>query len=174
MQISPSLLTNYQRFVLSKAAPPYPITNEKSFQLLHCALGLATETLELIQSRSRENTIEEMGDLAWYLLLTVEVLKILPESLPTYYEYKIDNEITSDTLISCVEEFVSLIKKEVIYTKSQKLELSFNKLWTAYLKHARHCNLYLEFIIEQNQLKLNTRYQAAFTPEESETRKDKK
>lgn len=167
------MITTYRDFVLSKEAPFYEIKARKSFRLIHCGLGLTTELLELIQSRNRDNTIEESGDLLWYLILTSDVLSILPESLPLYYEPKIENEITIDRLIKETEAFVSLIKKDVIYTKSKKLENQFNLMWLAYLRHVKNCNLTVEYLIKMNMDKLGLRYEKAFTPEESETRKDK-
>ena len=165
-----SILQEYESFVCTKEAPA-PSLDKQQIRLLHCALGLSTEILELDQSSSRTNTIEEMGDLLWYLTLTKNVLNI-PE-LEIELKVKHINEMTLEPLKVHVEAFVSLIKKHVIYTKPQELEESFYLMWFSFLRHCVACNLPIEYIIDENRLKLDERYKSVFTPEESEARRDK-
>lgn len=165
-------LKDYQTFVRSKAAPAYA-TNQKQFDLLHAALGLSTEVLELNLSNSRQNTLEELGDCLWYLTFLSTSLSVNSNDLDIKYPHRVDVPLTLRDFTTATEVMVSLIKKHVIYTKPQDLETQFFHLWLSFIRHLRSCNTDLFYLIGTNMDKLNTRYKSSFTPEESEQRRDK-
>lgn len=165
------MFKDYQQFVLSKAAPPRSIS-ERDFQLLHSALGLATEFMELDTSKDHEEVREELGDLAWYMMLTAHAVGFPIDNLP---------DITTtpkhpwDEMSSKLETFISLVKKHCIYgsNKAQELPVAFHALWRAFLGLLQDHLIQLDELIVENQAKLNKRYAAAFSTQESEDRKDK-
>jgi len=168
-------MNEYRTFVLHKAAPAYPITNTVLFNLLHGALGLATEFLELELSTTSENTHEELNDLGWYLQLSAHSINIVPEALPVTAKRE-TTELTLNVLRRTLEEYVSCVKKVAIYQNIDAellLVANFQALWKAYLLHLTSCNYTLELAIAENMDKLNKRYKAKFTKEESSLRKDK-
>ncbi len=163
-------LAPYQEFVLQKAAPAYHI-GDHHFHLLHAALGLSTELLELMQSTTRTNTIEELGDMYWYLSFAshhcgIYEIPIITGKLNT-------NILTERVLIEEVEVWVSLVKKLVIYTKPQVLQEPLLLVWNAFQNHLSACHIELEELEALNIAKLRIRYSTTFSPEESEARKDK-
>lgn len=165
-------LTSYQEFVLSKAAPPYA-TDPFSFQLLHAALGLSTELLELLIAAEKdddENLIEELGDFYWYLSLASYHLGIFVIDPPPSSSNP--PHLAKDIVVS-TEAFVSLVKKQVIYQVPQTLQDPLLKIWEAFYNVLDDCNITLFKLEERNRNKLNKRYASTFTPEESEVRKDK-
>lgn len=168
-------LYSYRLFVLSKAAPAYVIASPRHFDLVHAALGLATEFLELELSTTKENTHEELNDLGWYMQLTAHALNIVSGALPLEAKRE-TTELTVLTLRRTLEEFLSCVKKVIIYQNEEaalKLPPLFMKMWNAYIVHLASCNYTLELAVAENQDKLNKRYAAKFTKEESALRKDK-
>lgn len=165
------MFKDYQQFVLSKAAPPRPI-NERDFQLLHAALGLSTEFLEYDIAHNREDILEEVGDLVWYMMLTAHAVEFPVTNLPDSVEPR--NHPLLD-LSTDIERFVSLIKKHCIYgaDKTKELPLVFYSMWRSFVAFCQDEEIELDVLIAENQDKLNKRYAAAFTTQESEDRKDK-
>ncbi len=180
----PQMLYEHQKMVLHKAAQPYDFT-PLEFNLLHAALGLAAEVLELQQSSTRENTQEELGDLLWYLNYTASLLDITTEGMEQEfvaaeldrstmrYHIKHSNSLPQKVLAAKVEEMVSDIKKRVIYQQDKNLEKSFVALWISFCYHCKACHFSLEQLITSNTKKLEERYKKSFTTEESASRNDK-
>lgn len=169
------MLTEYAEFVLIKAAPPRELTPGEA-ALVHAALGLSTEILELNLSVSSENTQEEIQDLLWYSIYTATCLNIDISHLPKRLTFdRHSSRLPLRDLQASVEMLVSAIKKHVIYRKERHSELQtlFHFVWNSLLVYIDACNYSLELAIHENRKKLDTRYAAAFTSEESEVRKDK-
>jgi NTP pyrophosphatase (non-canonical NTP hydrolase) len=168
------MLYDYALFVQLKAAPARPIPQEY-FNLVHAALGIATEYLELVLSFERHNTEEELGDLLWFLTLAADAIQVPFDRLPTELPIKEQPNLSIRNLGAMVETFVSLVKKEVCYNldQSQIFTKAFLGLWEAFIYHLQACNFPLSVCISTNQDKLNKRYQATFSQEEAAERKDK-
>lgn len=167
------MFESYQQFVLQKEAPP-PKLSPTSIRLVHVALGIATETMELSLSNTRTNTEEELGDLCWYFFLAFDVLYIDLTSLPTEGTYDIhQNELPNRVFERQVENFVSCCKKALIYQQDILVEEELLATWVAFLSLVRACNLSLEYLLASNQEKLEKRYKEKFTKEESIQRNDK-
>lgn len=165
-----SPLIEYQLFVLNKAAP-YRQQTQYDWDLLHAALGLSTEYLELVAYTSEENLKEELGDFLWYLMLAAHAIKYDITQLPLVPS---THGTTIDIYIE-LEVFVSLVKKQCIYGKEKNAELTsaFNALWFSFLATLDISSLYVQTLIHANRIKLDQRYADKFTAEESEARKDK-
>jgi len=160
------MFEQYKEFVLQKAAPEREITN---YHLLHAALGLSTETLELLLAKNSENINEELGDICWYLTLASHSIN----HTPIYWDTEIPCLILD--FISEVEDFVSLVKKEVIYGNHQSLEPTLSRVWRRYQQMLYHFtgSSSPDTIMKYNMGKLNQRYSTTFTSEEAAFRKDK-
>ena len=171
-------LAGYSEFILLKAAPSTSIGQTK-FHLLHCGLGIATELMEALQSNSRENTQEELGDFLWYLTLLKETLGV---SNSAYLEMLQEpegktnsNTLFWDILTHQTEEMCSLIKKHCIYGshKLEEIQEQFETLVHTFVVTSLACNNPIGLLITTNMEKLDKRYKESFSQEESEERKDK-
>lgn len=172
----PQMLEDYSKFVLQKAAKDHALY-AREFDLLHCALGLATETLELQQSTTAENTEEELGDLLWYLTFTAATLNLSFAQMEmthndTVFNAK-SNTLPQKNMAAEVEEFVSTIKKKVIYQQEVDLAFPFMVLWHSFAMYCSACNITLHQLVNSNKEKLEKRYKEKFTTEESASRNDK-
>lgn len=166
------ILTDYQDFVLKKAAPTTPINHH--FHLIHASLGLATELLELQQSTDRDNTIEELGDFLWYLILTKAALNIPDGSFLLHFLQENEHDLNSTaSLLSTTENFLSQVKKQVIYQHVVPLPHHFSLVLFAFKRYISDFNIPLEYLILENKNKLNKRYTTTFSQEESAKRRDK-
>ena len=169
------MLPEYQQFVLSKEAPPATIPAHNS-RLLHVALGIATELLELDLSTTRDNTLEELGDFLWYLTLGSDVLNVPLVDLPLKMDISPhSNHLSLVLLKEDAELFVSLVKKQVIYGSPVMEEIlaCYLSLWSSFVYHAAFCSTDIGYLVSTNQAKLEARYKASFTTQESEERRDK-
>lgn len=164
--------SKYQDFVQLKAAPFHQISVEE-FDLLHTSLGLATELLELELSRSRENTIEECGDLLWYFTLGTLTLGIKAHTMLGSASSDQGQPLPMDNLTCHIEAFISEVKKAVIYKQERDIMTPFLTAWVAFTDYLSACNIPLNQLIKENMAKLEKRYAEAFTTDESELRKDK-
>jgi NTP pyrophosphatase (non-canonical NTP hydrolase) len=161
-----SLLT-YQDFVLGKAAPYRQLT-QLEWDMLHGALGLVTEYLEIQIAKTTVNLSEEIGDFLWYLMLSAYSIDLRVTELHRDY-------VVALSMDHYLEEYVSLVKKHCIYGKEKQIELqtAFNQLWCCFMNRIDFKGLDINVLIQENMDKLNKRYTTSFTPEESEIRKDK-
>lgn len=160
-------LRMYQDFVLGKAAPYRQLT-QLEWDMLHGALGLSTEYLEVLTSTSIQNLSEEFGDFLWYLMLSAYSIKLDVNQLERDYRAHLPIE-------HYLEGYISLVKKHCIYGKQREsvLQLAFHQLWCSFMNRVDFKGLDINTLIQENIDKLNKRYTTSFTPEESEIRKDK-
>lgn len=160
----------YLNCVLQKAAP-YRHLSQDNFDLLHCGIGLTTELLELQLSSpysADHDKEEELGDMLWYLTLASAILKVhLPHIDPIV-------QVSRLKLIDKAERFASLIKRHTIYGVPQNLVEPFLDLWRTFNDTIHSEGYTLDQLRTSNIEKLNKRYKASFTPEESQERNDKK
>lgn len=168
------MLKDYQKFVLSKAAPEAEFSIP-DFHLMHGCLGLSTEFLELSLSSTSENTQEELGDLCFYLIFVANWIEFPLDNLPLLVTKKELPAISLKQLAGALEDFISSAKKHLIYRnrQDQNLRICFYKLWIAFLAHCTMCEYPIDLCIVENQAKLAKRYKDSFSQEEAEQRKDK-
>ena len=141
--------------------------------MLHMALLLQGELLELTLSTDRDNTVEELGDMLFAITAIAEhsgvELEFLSEvgGLP---------EKTLQAMVTVVEELCSQIKKVAIYRKP------ISEDWPGIVQHCYKClcNLCISFdtdlkeIREANIAKLSKRYSGGkYSNEAAQARADK-
>jgi NTP pyrophosphatase (non-canonical NTP hydrolase) len=166
-------LEPYRNFVLLKAAPPRQLT-EQEYNILHACLGLSTELLELQVAETEENYREELEDIAWYLMLMAHSLNIPLGQLDETYKGE-ESEDLDKVVTESFENLISLGKKHCIYGKDKMSEMrvAFFPVWRGFLELIDEESYSLDSLIQNNMTKLNKRYAASFSQEESEARKDK-
>lgn len=172
----------YHGFVNLKAKPGQDImatmTPEKC-HILHMAVGVAGEAAELFDADSVANTIEECGDIEFFLQgMTLNGSGI------GYKEYHESPRATRTPVPVCQEHIVThagylldVIKKWAVYNKPLDVEKA-NEHWHAV--HSHLDNMYVTLrtnrheIIAANVDKLNKRYAAGYSDKEAQARADKK
>lgn len=149
---------------------PLPTIGEMAH---HATTGISGEVGELSESETRTNTIEELGDLEFYL-----------EALRTFVPARLYSTAYTETplvfllpmMSICASHMLDITKKHWIYGKELKLE----ELWTLVSK----MTLLLEQLYDQlgttrdevrylNQSKLMKRYPSGYTNEAAIARADK-
>lgn len=157
----------YQRFVEGKAAPQVYITEQK-FHLLHAALGLYSEYVEVVLSDSDENLKEEMGDLLFYSALMANTLGI---SL----DYPGKTRSKSGHIATQLHEVCDAVKKHVMYGQDNLAEIKrlFQLFWVRFCNALWAQEISIPKVMDANVNKLKKRYSKKFTTEESIQRKDK-
>lgn len=141
-------LSEYQAFVRSIESTA---STSQINRLLHGALGLASELLELQQARTIGEQVKESGDICYFLTVIVDALggqieKYEPADMPA-----------NPNLTAHAEAIISEIKRRAFYarTKHSDLEIIFycNVLLTAALNDC-------DFVLDVNVSKLRARYPA--------------
>lgn len=157
------------------------------FGILHAALGLAGEVFELRNSTSIENSLEEQGDLFFYVIALMQKTDFKIKDLAFYYKPK--NQLVRSYAIweTIAEEAIDCTKKLVIYEQRKKnLPVSTDLLWNSVGRifagdyemnschHVEFALSYLRPVIQGNIDKLLKRYPTlTFSTEESHARADK-
>lgn len=98
----------YREFVLSRTKH-FPTDGEN---LLHSAVGLVGEAIELFAANSRDNILEELGDMEFYLAQAKNTFPIFATS---YEEY--ENLSLQDTAENCHRHFLTLSGEILDYAK---------------------------------------------------------
>lgn len=148
--------------------------------LLHMAVGVQGEIGELIENHleqgSRENKIEELGDIEFYFEGIATPLAFNFNGTPTNTEFKIvERELLE--LSASGAALLDAIKKASIYEKQLDSAEVVNQM---FLIRQRLCNLYAMFdithkeAIEANIAKLGKRYSGgAYSNADAQNRADK-
>lgn len=149
--------------------------------LVHAALGIVGEVIELQFSTSRENTLEELGDIEFYLKhywIVVDRLKqrglrmmpIVAHATPiTWAQCMTD-------LTAGAGELVDYAKKAWVYGKAYELipfESELHRLSMALDGLYDHLGIDKQSIRSRNVTKLKRRYPTGYTDAAANARADK-
>ncbi len=116
-------ITEYLKFVKALESHPANLTVTAKIpefeglnvaRLIHCALGLSTEALELLEQHrgaSRDNQIREVGDISFFATMLCDELGCLP----TDAELKAAPLVKINTLCTLCEDVASRIKAGLFY-----------------------------------------------------------
>lgn len=167
------MMQQYKEFVLARVSPPRTLTDVE-FHVIHGAIGLATESLELFiadKNRDTLNEAEELGDLLFYLVFLANSIMVDPVTLPLHSAF-MDK---APPLDNALEELVSFCKKVVIYNQDKYAELRVQYLatWNAFVADLDVRGYSIPTLIKANTDKLSKRYKEKFTVKESINRADK-
>lgn len=129
--------------------------------LLHAAIGIMTETVEMEVAPNRENFLEELGDTMWYVALACHTLHVtLVEAM--------DTAAPAAGLLLTVQaaEILDLMKKALFYGKTPEATDLVGRLGRLILDLQAECiDGNFELILAQNIAKLQKRYPDKFTEE---------
>lgn len=144
-------------------------------RLLHAAMGIATESMELFLSDSEENAREEAGDLFWYLALAADELgTTFDELLSLSDPHDFPHSGPPMDLLHASQDFLDYTKKLVFYGKSPDFLVVSKKLAQVLFMNILVCELLIctpvEQIQEENIAKLRARYGAKFSSSRAENR----
>ena len=148
----------------------------KNAHLLHMAVGVSGEAAELLQAlvlNDRENAIEELGDIEFYLQGILNTLE-LPVSR---FDCDLVDEYPAIRIVIYAGELLDAIKKGAVYNKNYDMTLIINSILNI---HAAMHELYAlmgierEDVIKSNEKKLSKRYSSgSHSNEQAQMRADK-
>lgn len=164
--------TEYKDFVASRAKPGQAIIDTLTpakTHLLHMAIGIMGEVVELAFAPNSENIREELGDIEFYLagmLLDTE-FAVATEGLQV--------EVSDTFVLKSAGDLLDQMKKYVVYNK--------NNIQNVAKAFAQFCydlnNYYEEFEIsrdevrDENVAKLTKRYANGYSDKAAQERADK-
>ncbi|AUR83005.1 NTP pyrophosphohydrolase [Vibrio phage 1.031.O._10N.261.46.F8] len=144
--------------------------------IIHSALGMADEILELqeaISKRDTPNIGEEIGDLCWFYALAGNDLA---ESNYLFFkpeEIRVDKTNPELGLGMAINTYVSHVKKAYAYGKSYQADARLKHLWMIWAcltEVAKKYNFTIEDIMQTNIEKLRIRFPDKFTTDAADSR----
>lgn len=163
-----STICDYAEFVRSRAKP----MPTKVECLLHAAVGLVGELIELRAAESRldsVNQLEEVGDALFYIQMVENDLGALPD---VYVEGGTDG-------LAIAGDFLDLCKKAWVYNKPLETLEAHMKLYVAQVRRLLegYCMMTLQtslsVAINENVEKLMRRYPVGYSDQAAQARADK-
>lgn len=140
--------------------------HDPNIRLLHAAMGLVTESIEVGQALSHEDVREEIGDIYWYLAIACDELGVSFDDLEGA---EVDGTIDPWTgVISSVGEFLDLQKKWIFYGRAipkERLVAVLSQLYEHLARELDASDYRLDEILAENIAKLKARYGDRFTEE---------
>lgn len=131
-------------------------------QLLHCAIGMVTETIEMDCAPDVENYFEEIGDTMWYVAIGCNALGVTLEEAEQMGE---ESELSPVVIAG---DFIDLLKKQIFYGK-QPDRMTQVKLLGSMIGSLREDCVQsgrpLDDVMAENIAKLKRRYPDKFSAE---------
>lgn len=128
------------------------LDSHRATRILHAAMGITTETVELIETTGQANTIEELGDIFWYLAIMDDAINFYPLA----FELSVDQ-----TALTLAGDIVNYVKRHIFYGKTLELELlrsAAARFYNCLVLDINKEGLNLEEVWEANIAKLEKRY----------------
>lgn len=166
----------YAKFVHSRFKDGARILKEATadaMSRLHAAVGLVGEVRELRDSTTRINSVEELGDLAFFLAAYVNTLQqdMDPLRIPLP-----DSYTGIDELDKACHVLLDMAKKEALYCKPFDIGAVIGAIGTVAMGIDSGGSLYchnLQTLQRANQTKLEIRYPNGYSNEAAQARADK-
>lgn len=133
-----------------------------SSDLVHAVLGLCDEARELLDAKTQENVIEELGDLLWFCALAAHTLGV--DLFKRHAEAPVEGATPYDIAAAALK-LSGLIKKPYAYGKTlptTSITQELLSIVSAVETGADRLNLKLAEVMELNLLKLKMRFPARF------------
>lgn len=174
---------NYSEFVHSRFKDGTRIIgdmqgmNSAAMDRLHAAIGMVGEVRELRDSTGRKNTIEELGDLLFYLQAYANTLNrdIGYKKVEGLHTMQRGGQI--DAIDKLAHTLLDLAKKEAIYCKSfdeSNVSQIVDALWFSVCLFAGDClGMHITDIMDTNRDKLEKRYPTGYSNAAAQARADK-
>ena len=137
-------------------------------QLLHSAIGMMTEAVEVEHAEDEANFLEEMGDVLWYVAIGCDALGVTLEQAE-------GNAIgTNDGPVELAARYLAEMKKQIFYGKPV-VPLVMTGLLGGMIALMRELcedsEITLEEVMAQNIAKLQKRFPDRFTEDLAINRK---
>lgn len=179
IQLIRSQIRKYVPLALRTELNPGGIKGDKLVlrRLRHSALGFTTETAEFFTGLDRVNTLEECGDLAWYLAVAADLvwqknltLKLAEGPLRIMPDTTIELQQTANAghLVRLSGELCDYVKRWEFYKKEpdwHQVGFTVSCAWMAVHKAVSLHGGDFEQVLGANVAKLRTRYPDRFTCE---------
>ena len=128
-------------------------------QMLHCAIGMVTESVEMDCAPDVENYFEEIGDTMWYVAIGCNQLGVTLEEAE-----ELGDAERGPVVIAA--DFIDLLKKQTFYGKQPDPKAQV-KLLGSMIASLREDSVEsgraLEDVMAENIAKLQKRYPEKFT-----------
>lgn len=150
--------------------------HEPNRRLLHVAMGLVTETAELLNFTSNKNFLEELGDIYWYIAVGCDVFETtIHEAFESNGQTPLDLEDDLiEVMITEAAEIMDVLKKNIFYGRpfdSALVVRRFGRIIEAIAICAEDLDTNLEEVEICNLDKLHRRYKdKVFTETEANNR----
>lgn len=173
----------YSRIILNLAAKSNAQFIENvthNFDILHSAIGMSTETAELIELLPLQNTstwqdkfMYELGDLMWYITLMMRHYRVAPNIV------QLDERslsVTLNIMVVLTGKLLSIVKAKLIYDRpiEENNVIEILQRITSYIDQVaqRYLQIDLGKVMEANVKKLQKRYPQGFTQYHANARLD--
>lgn len=132
---------------------------EPNRRLLHAAMGLVTESSELMSSVSKENFVEELGDVLWYVAIACDVLEIsLDEAEESAGNFEFRPHLGVEDMILASSDIMDMLKKSTFYGKALHRHAVATRLGEILVVIENLSDYPLGEIMASNLTKLHKRY----------------
>lgn len=160
---------DYIPLAIRTESPKETGLSRKHTRLLHAAIGVATETAELVQADTDQNQVEELGDAAWYLAAATDAIGAQSLTISSGgRENRVRAKELSRELHILSGDFLDQMKKLVFYGKEPNeanLTMTVFNLWQTVANLSAAKGHDFGIVLEANIRKLRIRYPEKFTSE---------
>lgn len=158
-------MDSYQAECVALESPHW---NEPNRRLLHVAMGLVTESTELLNFEGEKNFLEELGDVMWYVAVGCDVLGVtITEAVEQAHDPDDDAPLVRIAVLA--GDTIDFLKKQIFYGKPydpQKVVKNLGEITLMVCTLAEDVDSNLEEIEVLNLAKLHRRYKGGvFGPE---------
>lgn len=142
-------------------------------RVLHAAVGLTTEAVELLFATDDVNRFEELGDLMWYWAVMKDAIGYAPVELSELGEVPAD--ALRENILLSAGVILDLVKKNQFYGKPFDSLMNGARInhWSIVQDVSNHAGMLgydLSEVLEANIRKLRVRYPEKFSLENAEVR----
>ena len=145
--------------------------------ILHMAVGVVGEVAELVVAENKENVVEEIGDIEFYVVGLREELGISRDTvLDEIGRLGLCSINPIISIVSYAGDLIDIVKKKVIYRKSLdiiKVTHSMAGLESTLKTIRFHNGISREETLVHNIAKLGERYKEGYSDQAAQDRSDK-
>lgn len=155
------------------------LSDATNIRLLHAALGLSTEIVELnvaIRNINYSNTHEEIGDLAWYLAIAYDAALYAYDrqvAIPHGSWNAVRRIAALKNITVHIGNYVDMVKKTTFYDEPIEpceLNKTLYEIYVCIQNIAYDCGMNFREILQSNIAKLRKRYPDAFDEHRAQNR----
>lgn len=148
--------------------------HEPNQGLLHAALGLMTETVELLDFKNHQNFLEELGDICWYVAVGANHLELTIGDLQDMSpRNRADDEDLIRGLVMDASVIVDQLKKSIFYGRAldrTRVATLLAEILDTVDTLALEVGSDLDEVMHLNIAKLQRRFKKGFTQVEANNR----